>query len=1464
MVGYNYGKSKNPKKSHTTIVENVHIKKQEFNIIAKDVFETQYILSNLENNLDQIVTININSHARIGVKLHENVFSINKKQGCNSVKNKCDPDQFSVSVDDYVSIDDDDHDEDIGYKVNNKKTQKRPRKNHESDDDDDFDIQHEEKLDHDEEHEDSYISRSEKSTDDIELDKNIGVIIIYNSDKIINAGDFVVKKSTDVTMLNNNNCIEIINDEYDDNNDMFLLNQDSLDDENAGSNLADGISEDQQLDIDTDKTMAKVNKFFQLYDKRSDYEKSDLDFSGYVRNGKYISAGGAVKTSGKKVSKTTKTVKVVSGQADKSKPKSQKHIKDVDDQVTDSPKSTKKSEPDLIVRKEVMLNTSTEDMNEIDQCKYNEILQILKYKSVTLFQSQKSLNILTDFTSSREHCIFNINNPGTGKTISVINYLFHINKLISLKRIAPIKIRLLTFAKGVFYNELMRFSDFNYVPISAHMAELTDDEKKTVGKNMYFESYGYRQFASRVLTITDEQVFNQYINEYSHQDPMKVLFSLEEKGIVKINHDFVQTFNDTYVVVDECQRLQNSSWVNHYGYALVCIRDYTDAKFVMLSATMFNIKSVELVLFQRMLKNYYPFEKCITPEGELIPDWREKILPLFKGTVFYSGEANKRFTPKQVYVGRRLKFTDANGQTYDVDKDRKYYFVKMSPTMALYHKSNLSQMQYAAHLFLMKISTKLGDKFLYTKEDIRWLMSNKQVLHEIGLDVDIQIDQNVNGVDDAIRLSGPMLRKKNLEKYSPKLYALLVEFIDNKILLDEGKALVITYEVRFPGLLFIESVLKENGLVILDTLPNQSSICLACLKTKAQHDVLLNKLSRSKMIRDDINNMTPNERLAYFRSKPAECYHFMPIYFETVHAYMTNVERAIQKFNSHSNMHGVETKVMIGSYVLAVAYSFMWVKHMFVVSVPYSITFLQQLEKRPVRAKSLDGLVEQVVYMYIMCMTYDDPNLLTREELSYIDHHYNYAGIKEVIDALRDIASDKQMYKSTQSRAHIEKLKTAEIVDSTYYALNFAQEYISEIVFLIKQLFTVYKILNIDNIISLIQKKSCYLSTETNTAYLTKRDICCAMFVLMNSPHQVNFKYLEKNVGVAVLYKTNCNVVINDNIVCKIDHLRNGIYRLIPKTTGGFSMRRPEIEFAMNSNLTTVFRFKDQDFNKTNTMTIENIEYKLSQYSEEFISDFLMMFMKEQLIHVIKTAIVNWSTISETYKKFIYTFVKSREVFLRRHLPGISTMVPADAPCAYLYGGMVHYYDPKCVKILSPAEQLEAQQTADITKPRFMKVSLGQTQEIAQAKQPKKIGCWRKSAIEVFKEIPNSMKYIGYFNNLNVFTLHSPREPVNLIDNRFNVTGTKCPTLPKNVIAYDVLANLFKIHGRKNIIDFGNIKSPEICARIAELMISAELIQWNSKQSQLKAKKKPNSQPMVFERYIYLIEMVKRTSSTSL
>lgn len=802
-----------------------------------------------------------------------------------------------------------------------------------------------------------------------------------------------------------------------------------------------------------------------------------------------------------------------------------------------------------------------------------------------------------------------------------------------------------------------------------------------------------------------------------------------------------------------------------------------------------------------------------------------------------------------------MKFTAPDGKVYTIDKERRYYFVKISKTMAEYHKIVLPQMQYAAHLFLIKVA----NRFIYTKEDMRWLMSNKQLLHEINLDVNIDVVQNVNGVDDAIRLSGQMLKKDNLIKIVPKMHAVLVEFIDNKVLLDEGKAMVVTDDVRFPGLLLIEDILKENGLVPSGLLPQQQSICLACLKTKQQHDSIYQEIMRNKNLTDVTTKMSPNERLAYFRAKPNECYHFFPIYFETVHAYMTNIDKAIQKFNSPANIHGIDCKILIGSYVLAVAYSFLQVKRMFIISVPYSITFLQQLEKRPVRAHSLDGLVEKIVYMYIMCMTYDNPKKSTREELAYMEHHYDYSGIREIIDALRDIAADREMYTSTQTKGYLESIKNAKITDSYYYANNFAVKYMDELIMLIKQLFTRFKVLHIDTIIARIRENSCYINTETNTSFFTRNDILSALFVLLNSPKQANAKYYKNSIGIAVLYKSvNCNIVIYDNIVCSIEYFRNGIYRLIPKTINGYSILRPGIEFNSMSHLSTVFRFKDQDFDKTKSMTIDSIEQRLSQYSPELKFDFLSMFSKEQLINIIKIAIINWSAISDKYKNFIWLFIKSREVFLRRHLWGVNTIISVDAPCGYLYNGVVHYYDPKCFKILSPAEQKEIGEAAMINKPRFLKIDISDNNDkVYDTKHIKVMGCWQKAPIAPFVEIVNEIRYIGSYNNSITFTLHSPREVANVVDNRFNVTGTKCQTLPKEIIANKVLAGLYKINSQKGMINLKQIRSSDICTKIAELMAQAELEQRDLHKQQLIGKKKTDK-PVTFKRFIYFLEMVKQ------
>ena len=1240
----------------------------------------------------------------------------------------------------------------------------------------------------------------------------IEVLIIYNSGMELSVDDITIHQSTKTVNIADDGSILIKNNHHDyvDNSELKISND-----------IPAALENNNDIDYLRKDKIPGIEKSSDIYNFYDNNDKNQSDFFKNIASGKTCEIN---------ISQTISTIK--QGGA------------------------VGKQQIQQEIKKEVLLNTATQPVDDAKKCNYNELLRVLQYHSITLFKSQKAIEILVDFvTTSKNRCIFNINDPGTGKTISIITFIFRLNELIMMRRIEPMRVCLLSFARTVFVNDLIRSPDFNYIPISAHLAELTQDEKRAVGKNMYFDAYGYRQFASRVLEITNEGLFNQYIIDNSRTDPMVVLKHLGDLGIVKINQEFVKKFNNTVVVVDEGQRLQNSSWINHYGYALICIRDLTNAFFIYISATILNSKNTELAFVQRLLNNYYPYEKCFTADGKLIPTWRTDIISRFDGVVFYSGAPDLRYTPQQVYVGGKLKFNALDGKVYVIDNHRKYYFVKMSKTMAEYHKIVLPQMQYAAHLFLIKIA----DKFIYTKEDMRWLMSNKQSLHEIGLDVNIEVVQNVNGVDDAIRLSGPMLKKKNLAKIVPKMHAVLTEFIDNRVLLDEGKTMVVTDDVRFPGLLLIEDILRENGFIPNGLLPQQQSICLACLKTKSQHDLMYQKMTKNKNIIDLVQPMTPNERLAYFRSRPGECYHFFPIYFETVHAYMTNIDKSIQRFNDPSNIHGINYKIMIGSYVLAVAYSFLQVKRMFIVSVPYSITFLQQLEKRPVRAHSLDGLVEKTVYMYIMCMTYDDPTKLTREELAYIEHHYDYSGIKEIIDELRNIAVDKDMYLSTQSDNYLESIRDIKINDSYYYANNFAIKYMDEIIMLIKQLFTRSKVLSIDTIVERIRENSCHINTETNTSFFTRRDILSALFVLLNSPREASPKYYKSSVGIAILYKSvNCNIVVHDGIVCSIEYFRDGIYRLIPKTINGYSVLRPGIEFNSMSHLSTVFRFRDQDFDKTKSMTIESIEQRLIQYSIDLKFDFLAMFSKEQLINIIKIAIINWSAISEKYKSFIWLFIKSREVFLRRHLRSINTIIPMDAPCGYLYGGIVHYYDPKCSRVLSPTEQAELDEATTINDPRFLRASISKgTDKLENNKHVKVMGCWQKAPITPFVETVNDVKYIGYYNNAITFTLHSPREVANVVDNRFNVTGTKCQTLPKDIIANKVLSGLYKISLQKGMSNLKQIRSSDICIKIAELMAQSELEQWDNHKQLLMDKKKQET-PIEFKRFIYFLEMIKQ------
>ena len=139
-----------------------------------------------------------------------------------------------------------------------------------------------------------------------------------------------------------------------------------------------------------------------------------------------------------------------------------------------------------------------------------------------------------------------------------------------------------------------------------------------------------------------------------------------------------------------------------------------------------------------------------------------------------------------------------------------------------------------------------------------------------------------------------------------------------------------------------------------------------------------------------------------------------------------------------------------------------------------------------------------------------------------------------------------------------------------------------------------------------------------------------------------------------------------------------------------------------------------------------------------------------------------------------------------------------------------------------------------INKPRFFKIDISDNNDkVYDTKHIKVMGCWQKAPIAPFVEIVNEIRYIGYYNNSITFTLHSSREVANVVDNRFNVTGTKCQTLPKEIIANKVLAGLYKINSQKGMINLKQIRSSDICTKIAELMAQAELEQWDLHKQQL-------------------------------
>ena len=150
------------------------------------------------------------------------------------------------------------------------------------------------------------------------------------------------------------------------------------------------------------------------------------------------------------------------------------------------------------------------------------------------------------------------------------------------------------------------------------------------------------------------------------------------------------------------------------------------------------------------------------------------------------------------------------------------------------------------------------------------------------------------------------------------------------------------------------------------------------------------------------------------------------------------------------NRHGLIAKICISTKVINYAHTLKDTKYLHDLTIPDHITSKIQFHYRIIRTHSMDYLTERKVRIY-MYVFYIKGGPTTRQ-IEILEQKFGeFKHIYALWVSLRNLAEDKEMYKSTQTKKLY--LSDIELETSQYYGDGYASEYQNKLITMIRQLF---------------------------------------------------------------------------------------------------------------------------------------------------------------------------------------------------------------------------------------------------------------------------------------------------------------------------------------------------------------------------------------------------------------------------
>ena len=375
--------------------------------------------------------------------------------------------------------------------------------------------------------------------------------------------------------------------------------------------------------------------------------------------------------------------------------------------------------------------------------------------------------------------------------------------------------------------------------------------------------------------------------------------------------------------------------------------------------------------------------------SELKPNAREQISQLSAGRVSFLLDTDVNLYPKKIFIG----------DTYDYIPYLKITKCPMSKlhedTIAFEHlngssivkklnSSGFAPNAYSLYDFVFPNpdDPNIG---LYKSIETPLKLQNAKEKWKSEHGIIIENGSNLGLLTNSLIVSGPLLHKKNISKYSAK-YAALLNSVLAAVKNGPGKIMIYHHRVKMTGVLLLAEILKMNGFidsnsdVIMD-----NTLCAVCGIEKKDHKNIENK---------NIENKN---------------HEFIPAKFIVAHSDIDRVSmmKNIHQFNSTANLEGYQYRIILGSKIIREGLNFLAVRYQFISSFPTDYPTLLQVIGRVVRKSSHLSLPEgqRDVKIEIFVSSREDDNP-SPEIQRYINKGKEYLIIQEVEKSLRVNAVD--------------------------------------------------------------------------------------------------------------------------------------------------------------------------------------------------------------------------------------------------------------------------------------------------------------------------------------------------------------------------------------------------------------------------------------------------------------------------